>query len=282
MSDRDVISLAYKIRHRPSIDYRDAEPLNREEGDFCLTVERGKATFTFKREFEMEREANRTVSEYIRQWEFSAALEHGPDSFELHSPRPEFKQKNPVSGKVQLAGEAYTGPASVGGTLTKIDYPQSYPAPPSGSTEIEITPNVRTMFDRYMRYFRHKEGLPSMAYFCLTVFEETACDRTRREQRVRKGGIRKEAAMKYDVDLRVLNEIGRLSSQKGGRDEARKSEGAGNPLTVEERRLLQANIALIIRRMAEHEYERRRADWDFGDRSDNRAEENQCAEADLA
>ena len=71
---------------------------------------------------------------------------------------------------------------------------RKYPSPP---LDLAISPDVQTMHDRYMNYLQGREPLSSMAFFCLTVLENSA-------------GGRKAAARKYQIAKRVL-EKNRLS-----------------------------------------------------------------------
>jgi hypothetical protein len=79
--------------------------------------------------------------------------------------------------------------------------------------------------------------LGDTVYFCLTVLERVA-------------GGRGPAAQYFGIALSVLNKIGALTGQKGGR-EARKAKGAQNEFTNAERIWLQEVIKTMIRRAAE-------------------------------
>ena len=68
-----------------------------------------------------------------------------------------------------------------------------------------ITPDVQTMYDRYMGYRQGREPLTTMAYFCLTILERST----------KKNHSREVAAETYGIKLEVLNKIGHLSSEKG-------------------------------------------------------------------
>ena len=80
-----------------------------------------------------------------------------------------------------------------------------------------------------------------MAYFCLTVFERSAGA---------SGKKRPQAARKYAVEEDVLDEIGKLSSCKGGA-QARKGEGLRAELEATEIRFLERKVGAIILRVAE-------------------------------
>ena len=90
----------------------------------------------------------------------------------------------------------------------------------------------------------------SMTYLCLTVLENLAKPPSSQAKRptFKK---RQAAAAKYQIEEDVLNEIGRLSTTKGGHMEGRKEEALTDDLTHEERRFLKHAIKKMIRRMAE-------------------------------
>ena len=99
------------------------------------------------------------------------------------------------------------------------------------------------MYHRLSGYYSNREPLPSMAYFCLTVFLSPFSGR----RNVR----RTAASAHYHIDKQVLDEIGDLSSEKGGPDSARKVGAMGSALSREEERFLEAAVTAIIRRAAE-------------------------------
>ena len=102
------------------------------------------------------------------------------------------------------------------------------------------------MYDRYMGYLQGRECLENMAYFCLTVLEDSAVQRPRKASTRRKpSSKRKMAAEKYGTEVKVLTEIGFLSSEKGAR------KAGKDDLTAEERCLLEGALKAIIRRAAE-------------------------------
>ena len=64
---------------------------------------------------------------------------------------------------------------------------------------------------------------------------------------------REEASSKFKIKGYVLNEVACLSSEKGGKTEARKADGAeeGFDLTEDERTFLENAVMMSIRRVAE-------------------------------
>lgn len=77
------------------------------------------------------------------------------------------------------------------------------------------TPDVESMYRRYLGHLEGREPLPAMAYFCLTVLEW-------------RGGSRPKAAERFGISEQVLCKVGNLSSRKGG-PVARKADAGGSP-----------------------------------------------------
>ena len=219
MNDPHVVALIYGIEHGASVDYEEAEPFVLEEPAFRLEVKDKKARFELKDHYAEESAARESIEEYIRVWEIDACLNNGPSSFKLRFDESEIEDRNPTPGKVRVRAGIGVGCVAISASVTCRVC--DYPSPPSG---LAINPDVQTMYDRYMNYLQGREPLSGMAFFCLTVLENSA-------------GGRKASARKYQIAKRVLREIGYLCSEKGG-PEARKAEGVTKELTQEERHFL--------------------------------------------
>ena len=105
------------------------------------------------------------------------------------------------------------------------------------------------MFDRYMNYLNYRrrvDRLTEVANFCLTMLEYMT-DKIKRN----KESNRKAASRYFQIDMRILCEIGRLSSTRGGPSGARKATGVATDLTQNERHFLKEAIKKMIRRATE-------------------------------
>ena len=231
MNDPHVVALLYTIEHGRSVDYSKAKPLDHEETSFCVKIDNKQVRFEFKEHYATQDDARKAIEDYIRTWEFDAGLRMGPNSFKLKFDRAQIEDRNPTPGVVELSAHIRAGVPTITATLTVV--PPCYPPPPS---EVMLTPDVQTMYDRYMGYLQGKEPLTSMAYFCLTVLQHP--------------NGRSDAASRYGITLEVFNKIGYLSSKKGGR-RARRAHGKDNDLTGQDRRFLKEAIKVVIRRAAE-------------------------------
>lgn len=240
MNDPHVVSLVYRIEHNESIDYSNAESLDRDEPGFRLSVMNGKARFEMKDHFSSFEEAEKAIAIYKRAWEFDAQLVIGPDSFSLVLDRQasEIIDRSPTPGCVSVRSVEWllvTESAQI--TVS----PPEYPAPPS---DIIPNPDAETMHQRYLGHREGLEPLGSMANFCLTVLENSTGEQKKR---------RASAAEMYHVDKRVLDTIGKLTANKGG-PEARKADGLGQDFSSRERCFLNQAVRALIRRVAEREH----------------------------
>ena len=237
MNDPHVVALFYNIDHGNSVNCDKAEPLVVEEKAFRLKVKDKKASFFLKDHYAEEAEARESIEEYIRNWEFAACLQGGPDSFRLNYERPEIVDRNPQTpppGAVELyLTPVIFPPASIAVSVSRVA--TSYPSPPA---DVSVTPDVKTMYDRYLGYRRGHEPITGMAYFCYTFIKHL-------------GKGLQAAARHFQISKNVLVKIRILSSTKGGPSGARKYTGVAMDLTGEERRFLDEAVKMIIRRVAE-------------------------------
>ena len=248
MNDPHVTALRYRVRHKESVDYGKAGPLAFEEDGFSVEVKDDRARFDLKQHYATEQEAREAVEPFIRDWEFDASLSGGPGCFRLEFDMPEIIDRRPTPGAIAVNASPArfhfeARPASV------TAYRPAYPSPPPRIDSGH--PDVQTLYERYKGFRDGNEPLTSFAYFCLTVVEQSVGPMTSRK-RSRSGGRRRIAAASYYcIDVDVLQQIGKLSSTKGGTG-ARKREGVDTPLTDDERRFLQRATVRLIRRIAEH------------------------------
>ena len=143
-----MVALFYNIDHGNSVNYDKAEPLVVEEKAFRLKVKDKKASFYLKYHYATESEARKAIEEYIRNWEFDGCLQGGPDCNRLEFESADIKDRDPppptpgiVNIGVTLVRSGGTVSVAVSKGVT------SYPSPP---TDVSVTPDVQTMYDRYM------------------------------------------------------------------------------------------------------------------------------------
>ena len=253
MNDPHVVALVYRVERGEEVDYGNPAPLNLETPEFRLTVEDKEVRFEFEKHYATVVDARKDIEDYIRKWEFDACLEFDePDYFRLKFDRSETEDRNPLPptlGTREVSGHM-SGMLEGSSSGRVIRVANRYPSPPSNLNFDPHDPNTDTMFQRYMGYFQRREPLPSMAYLCLTVLENSA--KPPSPQGKRPTSKKRLAAVgKYQIEEDVLNEIGRLSTEKGGHGEGRKGEALAKNLTHEERHFMEQAVKKMIRRMAE-------------------------------
>lgn len=114
-----------------------------------------------------------------------------------------------------------------------------YPEPPT--EQAAMNADIEVMAYRYWLYRQDRDTLAAMAYFCLTVLENSTGHLTNK---------RKHTAQQYYVHPKVLNRLGNLTNSKGGRN-ARKGRGVEQDFAPSEQMWIELAIQLLIRRAAE-------------------------------
>ena len=239
MKDPHVVALVYRLRHDDSVDYTHAAMRAFEEDDFTVTVEDERARFELTSPCATEREARCVVEPFISDWEFDIGLKsRNPDAFRLEFKKAEVVDASPTRRGISSASWRFTTGMATVSVRTKV---QSVPYPGRPTGVHSSHPDVQTLYHRYRGFRQDAEPLPSFAYFCYSVLEQSATpDRTM-----------KSAGERYRISRNVLTEIKRLTSTKGG-GQARKAGGATCPLSSAEREFLEHAVERLIRRVAEY------------------------------
>ena len=157
MNDPHVVALLYTIEPGLSVDYRKAKPLDHEEASFRVKITNQQIRFEFKEHYATEDAARKAIEDYVRAWEFSACLANRPDSFKLKFDYAQIEDRKPTPGVVTVNARPVRWEMKVG-EPTVVVSPPCYPPPPSG---LKLTPDVQTMYERYMGYLQGREPLPS-------------------------------------------------------------------------------------------------------------------------
>ena len=246
MNDPHVKALIYDISHEESVSYRDAQPIECEREAFLIRIDNNKVRFKLKGHFATIEDARNAIEPFIRNWEFDAGLRGKPGHFQLKFDKPEVIDRCPTPGVTDISVSITLGSIEA---RVRVVNDKQYPPPPSDVTLNPEDPDFSTMYNRLQGYFKAKEPLPSMAYFCLNIPESTSTPKEHRSSKPRK-----EAAKRYGIDLAVLNKIGDLTANKGG-EVARKATGTEHELTTSERRFIEDAVKVMIRRRAEVAYD---------------------------
>lgn len=238
MNDPHVVWLQYRDETPAFINYVNPSSVSWDNTIFDVVLSDGILTCTMKQHFDSIPDALDAVEPYLRSWKVETALRLGRDELQFTYHSADLIDRNPPPGN-GISGWAYNMLEPIQASATAVLQPltlTSYPGPP---TRFRVNANVETMWQRYQGYIAGREPLQSMAYFCLTVIENDA-------------GTRRKAAMRYDIDDRVLSKLGQLTSTKGDHSTSRKMTG-GTSLTNEENRWIEAAVKVLILRMGEYD-----------------------------
>lgn len=233
-----VVSLRYKLLEGDEIRYRDASAVERDAEAFSVRLDDGILIATMKEHFASVLEARAVVEPFLRAWEIHQALIDGRRGFGFKYESARVVDREPAPGRINMQAEA-TGTVVLGGSVSIVITRSSYPDPPSG---FAASPNVEALWTRYQRFLDGKEPLLAVSYFVLTFLDAMA------------GGRRKIQAV-FDIERKVIRELGKLSSERGGPDTARKMPRSGThpPLNEKENRWLSALLPKLIRQVGERD-----------------------------
>jgi hypothetical protein len=237
-----VRTLIYDVYWAPNTDYAKAPPIHGDTADFSLDVSERELRVILKCECPTIDEARKKVEDYLRAWEISIGLNDGPDAvrFVYRPSCVSVQRTGPVNGtgSAQVTAHAVVGShGSVERHTSRLRYD-----PPTKTFRADGV--VEALYARYSRYSAGGETLTAMAYFCLTVLEQSVNVAQK---------PRPCAARKYGIAIDVLNRLGELSSIRGSAREARKAVAglAFVPLDGREDAWVLAAVKCLIRRAGE-------------------------------
>lgn len=81
MNDPRVVALTYQIDNSDGIDYSKAASLNYAGDGFPLSVADGRVRFDLEDHFSTIEAADEALTNFRAQWELSAQLDRGPETF---------------------------------------------------------------------------------------------------------------------------------------------------------------------------------------------------------
>ena len=101
MNDPHVKAIHFYIQHDDSVDYSDVEPLVHDDALFCIRAEKRKVVLEPKCHYATEEEARSAAEEFVRRWEFEAALRTQSGAFRLMYERVHIVDRDPPPGVVK-------------------------------------------------------------------------------------------------------------------------------------------------------------------------------------
>jgi hypothetical protein len=236
--DLHVVSLQYSLKPSERHSYQNPPPVAFERDVARFSLSEGTLTCEMKTHFSTVPDACAAVDPILRAWEVDSDLRHNRGALRFKFSGADIIERSPCPPGV-VRGNAYiTLPGlTVSGQLSVLPTTSArYPEPPPDG--FLLTPDAKSILDRYYGYLAGREPLLAMAYFCLTVIE-VICGGGKRQQH------RTRALSEYQIDQNVLDTLGTLTSEHGDRLSARKAS-ADNPLTASERAWLDATVKKLI------------------------------------
>ena len=240
MRDPHVAALRYDLLACETDTFDHPPPIGREVDAFRMSLADAIVTFDMKEHFASECDAKRCVEAWLRAWELDAALRSGHPVISFAFKNATVVDRDPPppgTAQVVMAGSAKLTATAFAASIHITHH--TYPDPP---TCFSASPDVETMWFRYNGYVDGKEPLTSMAYYCVTVLEQSA-------------GNRRAAANMYCVSKSVLDKLGELTSNVGDGQSARKlsRNGTGRSHTLAEIKWIVAAVRALIRRTGEYD-----------------------------
>ena len=135
MKNPRVAALTFDISHGDDFTYEEAEPLVQEEPKFQLNVSDNTVRIEFKQHahYADEITALKSITDYLRKWEFNIGLKNGPECFRLTPRTVEILDRDPESPTVGLvrSGPMMDNPGPVQMSFSSKSVFRKYPSPPS-------------------------------------------------------------------------------------------------------------------------------------------------------
>lgn len=238
MHDPHVIALHYSVGSAPDISYQSPTPVSEHHpvGEFRLAD--GELTIRLTQHFASEVEARAAVEPVLKAWKIESDLTRTFGMIEFAFLRATLVDRAPSAsrepGKVHLVAKA-RAVATARASVHVIA--NGYPPFPS---RFEASATVDIAYERWIRYREGLEPLPSFGNFLRTLVEAEY-------------GSRKEASRVLKVDMKVLNKLGELTTERGDHLSARKVKRtvAFTPLADTERAWIEALIPQLILRVGQ-------------------------------
>jgi hypothetical protein len=237
MRDPHVVLLTYGVQIPETASFDNSPPREGAIDSFSFQLQDGTLEIEPSQHFADITMARAAIEPLLRSWEIDIALRFGNPELSFRYKSAHVVDRNPIPGELEPLQIQSCGMVITSGEITLKVHRAQYPDPPS---IFRTTPDVETLWHRYLGYRQGHEPLPAMAYFCLTFLETLA-------------GGRSKAADLFKISPKVLKRLGQLSSERGDPTTARKYSAikSGTPLSGPEVAWIDKAIQVIIRRVGE-------------------------------
>jgi hypothetical protein len=237
-TDLHVVSLRYSLIPNERHTYQNPPAMEFETDEARFRLADGKLTCEMRKHFASVEAARAAIEPTLEAWEVDADLRRNRGELRFKFDGQQVIDRSPVqSGAIRGIAHG-VGTLSATGTLSVHTTRTLYPDPPPGG--FLLTPDAKTILDRYRDFLDGRQSLETMSYFCLTV--------------VLRAGQR-QAAEEYQIEIGVLRKMGELSSTRGDPLTGRKASFV-RPLTASERAWLEATVKKLIWQLGTPKVER--------------------------
>jgi len=242
MRDPHVVALRYRLVPTETISFDQPPTVERDTEAFQIRLADNIVTFEMLEHHASEESARERVEPYLRAWEILDALDKGRPEMSFEFEWADVIDRDPLPPGVGQVIHAKAAMAAAGALDATLHFTRSqYPEPPD---RFVLSDDVKVMWGRYNAYLNGEERLDAMAYACLSKLEERA-------------GRREQAAKQYNISSKVLNELGRLTTEVGDEQTARKYRGRKErrSYTRAEQTWIKAALRAVIRRAGQWAYD---------------------------
>ncbi|MBB6096037.1 hypothetical protein HNQ60_004928 [Povalibacter uvarum] len=239
MRDPHVEAIHYKVGSAETISYNNPRPINFSNhlGEFTLSD--GYLRVIPVEHFASANEARAAIDPFLSAWEISTDLNSNFGMVRFEFERVEVVDRAPPEpgGSIVCSLEG-ASMVMIGSSAVVRLTCSEYPNPP---TAFSATTDVTAAYRRWLRYRAGNEPLQSMAYFVLTLLQTAA-------------GGRALASQIFQIERKILDTMGHLSSTKGDEATARKANNPGQfqDLSPAEKQWLEEAVRRVIRKLGEH------------------------------
>ncbi len=251
MPDPHVERLYFRIVSDDSTSYRAATPLLHPTDLGTFVVRDERLVVELSGDFSDKNSALAVIEPFLRTWEAQSDLVRGVREIRFEFERADVIDRDrPEPGMRQSVGLEATISCRATLAVSVTVARGTYPSPPCSFT---LTPNVESMYLRWLGYLDKREPLPAMANFVLTVIGSYGGLRLGK-------GAHKRAARVLRIERDILSTIGYLAAEKGDRMTARKAvrtsdtgEVIYQELSPKQRHWLETAVRRIIQHVGTYE-----------------------------
>lgn len=239
MNDPHVEKLIYSVAAAVDhISYSEPEPIQLKNELAKFDLKDGTLEVTPADHYPTEESARDFIDPYLKAWEIQTDVTSNLGAMEFKFVRADIIDREPSPPGTHNI-QAETGIFKLTGHPVTLSITcKYYPEPPE---EFLATSAVQIAHARWKGYLEGKESLQGMAYFMLTILE-------------REFGDRRGLASNLKISKKVLDKLGRIVSERGDENTARKAPSKGNfePLTAPERAYVEQLSKELIHRTGQH------------------------------